>query len=166
MINPAITIRSKAELMAWRSLWLQSRILEEIYEPMWYRYTSGLIDHKDIAVYVISQEERIELIDSKADTKIQDGERGEMSQMIAEFWSNHEFYRIGIKQREPGESYSMGIDCPNQWGERNSIYNALIYASSSYSEIVKAVNRLTEIIKEICARDDDPQWLTIQNVKG
>ena len=165
MINPAVIVQPKSELMKWRSLRLESYILDGIYEPMWYYYDSCLMDHKDIAVYVLNQEERVELIDSKADTTIQNGARGEMSQMIAEFWSGHEFFRIGIKQREPGESYSIGIACPNQGWEYHSIYNALMYASGSYGDIVKAVNRLTAITKEICACDYEPQWLTIQNGK-
>ncbi len=139
---------------------IESRLLAEVYEPMWYHYDAEMVGHEDIAVFALNLDERVELLDSAADPECKDGRRGEMSQMVAEFGSNHEFYRIGIKQRQPGEEYRIGIDCPNQWGQKHSIYQALI-EGDTYRDITMAVETLAEIVRGICDKDAEPQWLKL-----
>jgi hypothetical protein len=161
MNSPAIIHRGKADLAEWRALQIESRLLAEVYEPIWYHYHVALDNGGDIAVYLFGNDDRVELLDSTADKDIADGKRGEMSQMAAEFWCNHEIYRVGIKQREPGESYAIGIDCRNQWGEHHSIYSALIHSTSIYTEIMAVVDRLVGITADICGDKAEAQWLTL-----
>jgi hypothetical protein len=161
MNNPALIVRPRAELAEWRAFQLESRILAEVYVPLWYHFNASMAGHKDIAVFVLSHEEKIEMLSSVVDYGEENGIRDEMSQMIAEFWSGHEMYRLGVKQREPSLDYQIGIDCPNQWGQQPSLYRALIDNYDCYSDIVRAIDRLVEITKMIYQQGAAPQWLTI-----